>query len=133
MIAFEIMLILAGIIVLIAAAAQAGQNRSFAACSETTIGTVTRKRSRNVKNGKSHELTVSYTVDGTPYEKVVGALLSEFESIAEGDNIELRYKPDNPRKAVRPEQLNPKNVRIVLIVGAVLLVLGVVLFFIGHM
>lgn len=133
MIGFGLMLAFAGIIVLIAGAAQAMQNRSYAACSETVMGTVTRKRSRNVKNGKSHELTVSYTVDGTAYEKVVGALLTEYNAINEGDEIELRYKPDNPKKAVRPEMLKPRNVKIVLVVGAVLIIAGVALFFIGRM
>lgn len=133
MTAFGIMLGFAGIIVLIAGLAQAAQNRSYAACSEAATGTVMRKRSRYVKNGVSHELTVSYTVGGIAYEKVVGALLSEYEQIAVGDAIDLRYKPDNPKRAVRPEQLQPKNVRIVLIVGAVLLAAGVALYFIGQM
>ena len=133
MTAVGIMLGFAGIIVLIAGLAQGAQNRTYAACSETVKGTVTRKQSRNVKNGKSHELTVSYTVGGIAYEKVVGALLSEYNQIAVGDAIDLRYKPSDPKKAVRPGQLQPKNARVVLIVGAVLLVAGVALFFIGQM
>ena len=73
MIAAGIMLALAGMIALIAAAAQAAQNHSYAACSGGVTGKVIRKRKRNVKNGVSRELTVSYTVNGAAYEWVVGA------------------------------------------------------------
>ena len=76
MLRFGILLSLAGIILLIAGLAQYAQNRSFTACSENIAATITRKRKRNVNNSVSYELTASYTVNGSPYEKTVGATKS---------------------------------------------------------
>lgn len=123
----------AGIIMLISALAQAIQNRSYAQCSLPVNGRVTQKRSRNVKHGMVYEFTVTYTVDGIVYERIVGALPEEMSRVDIDDGIELLCKPDNPKRVVRPAQLAPRNVKIVLIIGAALTVAGVALFVIGQL
>ena len=133
MIAFGFALLLAGIIMLICALAQYGQIRSYAAGSESVVGAVTYKRSRQRKNGISYELTVAYTVNGVAYKRDVGAGVREWDAIAVGQPLKLIYKLDDPKKAVRPAALNPQNARIILIIGVVLTVAGVVIFMIGNM
>ncbi len=132
MIAFGIMLLMAGVIVLIAALAQYLQNRSYAASSEDATATVTGRRKRHVKNGVAYELRVSYTVDGNSYERTVGATATEYEQILEGQSLALKYKPHNPQKAVRPESLHPRNFRIALIIGLVLTAAGAILYLLGY-
>ena len=132
MIAIGIMLILLGGIFLIAALAQGLQSRSYVACSETTKATVENKTSRLVKNGRVYELYVKYTVDGTTYEKWVGSKADEFSDIHEGEKIDVRYKPGDPKKCARPFQLAPKNGKVVAILGAASVAVGVALYLLGY-
>ncbi len=78
---FGILLAIAGVIVLIAALAQALQNRSYAACSEKMQVTVAQKTSRRVKNGRVYELYVNYNVNGIDYERWIGVGADEFNSV----------------------------------------------------
>lgn len=132
MTAVGILLILTGAILLICALAQWLQKRSYSACSENVSATITRMRKRNVKNGVAYELTCAYTVDGTSYEKVIGVTRTEYEALCEGRKYELLYKPADPKRAVRPQNLNPNSTRILLLVGFAVTVVGVVLFLLGR-
>lgn len=132
MIKLGIVLALTGIILLIAAAAQAIQNRSYALSSGDATATVTHKSRIRTKRATRYELTVAYTVDGVDYTRRVGATPAEYNTtLSEGDQIPIKYKPDNPKKAVRSRDLQPKNVRVILITGAALLAVGAVLFLLG--
>ena len=123
-----LMLALAGIILLIAALAQAVQNRSYAACSEKAAATVTHKTSRKTKNGRSYELLVAYEVNEIAYEKWIGVRAEDFNVVNTGDPFEILYKPQNPKHAVSPASIRPRNVRTVLIIGAALTAVGIALF-----
>ena len=121
-----IVLAAAGVIVLIAGLAQLLQNRSYADSCEVQAN-ITGKHSRRVKNGVAYELYTEYAVDGESYKKTVGVTAQEFDAVGAGDTVTLRYKPKNPKCAVPPSTLNPKNARVVLIVGGALTVLGAVI------
>jgi len=43
--------------------------------------------------------------------------------------VEISYKPQKPKQAVSSKALEPKNVRVVLIVGAALVAVGAALYF----
>lgn len=128
MIPVGIMLALLGVILLISAFAQLLQNRSYAACSGKTEAAVENKTSRLVKGGRVYELYVKYTVDGAQYEKWVGSKADEFDDIQEGQTVDIRYKPKNPKNCARPFQLATKNVKVVGILGAVSAAVGIVLY-----
>ena len=125
-----IVLVLIGIGMLIGAAAAVGKRRTFAEA-ESVTGTIIGKRKWKRKNGTAYELILSYTVDGTEYHKTVGSVRSEYQAVAEGDPIALLVRPDKPKRVVRPETLEPKNVRILLLCGAAFIGIGIVLFLIG--
>lgn len=127
-----IMLVLIGIIFFIVALAQSAQNRSYASCSERVSATVTNKTSRRTKHGRAYELYVTYNVDGADYERWIGVNADTYDAVNEGGQYEIYYKPQNPKCAVNPENLNPKNVRVIFIVAATATVLGIVLFLIGR-
>lgn len=121
-----------GVIFLIAGLAQAAQNRSYAACSEKVSATVTHKTSRKVKNGRVYELNVAYEVDGTAYEKWIGVSADAYEACDVGSRYEICCKPQNPKHAVDPRNLNPRNARTVLIIGAALTAVGIAMFLISR-
>lgn len=127
-----LILAFAGVIVLIAAMAQALQNRSYAACSEKAEATVTHKTSRKVKNGRAYELHIAYEVDGNAYEKWIGVNADAFAATEVGSKCEVLYKPQNPKRAIYPANLSPRNVRTVLIIGAALTAVGVALFLLAR-
>ncbi len=123
---------LTGIILLIASLIQFAINRSYESNSDQTIATVVTKRTRTMRRGVAFELAVSYHADGNAYEKFVPATLMEYNNAVAGQEIDLIYKRNNPKKAILPAQLDPKLIRILLAVGAGLLFIGVLLYVIGY-
>lgn len=130
---FGIPLLLVGIIMLIITLAQFLKNRAFKNAQRVT-GMVTRKE-RNVRGGKNrttvYELTLSYTVDGTAYERAVHVLRDEYEAVDVGGRYEVLYRPDNPQKIMRPGNEDSRNVRTLLIMGVAVTAVGVVLILTG--
>lgn len=129
MIGFGLVLALAGVILLIAGAAQALQNRAFRDAQMVT-GTVINKRSKQMKNGRAYLLKLSYSVDDIAYERELGVSKTEYDGIELGQPYEVQYRPDKPKKILRREDTAPKNAKVILILGTVLLVVGVAMLFI---
>lgn len=126
----------AGVITLIAALVQILQTRSFAGCSESVTGTVAGKYVHSSKGRRHYSIDATYTVDGTAYKRSVPITSSEYDTLQRGDPFELMYKPDKPKKVIRPDNLTPesaKKVRIIAIVGGAMTVLGAALFYIGSL
>ena len=77
----------------------------------------------------------SFRKDGTAYARSVPAAPSEHSSWEIGHSIELTYKPSNPKKCIRADNLSEKSektLRIVAICAAAAAVLGAVLFLLGQ-
>ena len=132
MIASGIMLGLAGIIMLICAAVLGLKKRTFSSCSEHVTAQVAEKHKRRGKNGVIYELRVAYRVDGNDYKKYLRTTGEEFNRLTEGDPLELLYKPQNPKNVLRPDAMDSRSIRVVLLIGAGLTVIGAALFFIGQ-
>lgn len=108
MIGFGFILALAGIILLIIGAAQAAQNRAFRNA-QTVTGTVIYKHSHKQKYGIAYLLKLSYTVDGTEYEREVGVTLTEYDAIELGDRYEVQYRPTSRKEYCACRTLTPKS------------------------
>ena len=121
-------LALAGMVLLVAALAYRAQNKLYIVCTEETRATVTGKQRRNKR---SHVLTVSYSVQGVPFENAVGAAPEEWAALSVGDQIPLQYKPSDPRIAVRPRKTFARASQTVLILGVILMAVGMVLTYLG--
>lgn len=132
MIAYGIMLGLSGIILLLCAAVLELKKRSFSACSEPVTAQVAEKHQRRGKNGVIYELRVAYRIDGNEYKKYLRTTGEEFHRLAEGDPLELLYKPQNPKRVLRPDAMDSRSIRIVLLIGVGLTIIGAALFFIGQ-
>ena len=130
--AWGVVFALAGIILFIITACQAAKMRSFANDSEEVSATVTKKYTHKRKNGRSYELTLSYDVDGTNYQKTLEVASATYEGALVGAPIALLIKPNHPKRVAVPSELHPSNIKILLIVSAALTVVGVVAFFIGR-
>lgn len=134
MIALAFMVGFVGIILLISGLAIMLRKRSYDQCSQPVTASVIYKRSHKGKNGWVYELQVIYTVDGIEYKKYLRTSGEDYASQSEGSRIELLYKPDNPKRAIRPiSEKDQKNGGILSIVGAVMTLAGVALYFIGQM
>ena len=72
----------------------------------------------------SYLANVSYTVGGIAYEQRLTLTQSAWEKLSEGGQIELRYKPSNPKRSVTAESLTRDNTRVLLIAGIVVTVIG---------
>ena len=123
---------LAGIIMFIITAFQAARVRFFTNDSEEVAAKVTKKYTHRRKNGRSFELTLEYSVDGTQYKKMLEVNSNTFSGSIEGAPITILYKPNNPKRIAVPSEINARNIRILLIVSAALTAIGVALFFIGR-
>ena len=55
-----------------------------------------------------------------------------FQATAVGGKYDVLYRPHLPKKAVNLENLRPRTVRVVVILGAALTALGAILFVIGQ-
>lgn len=121
-----------GVILAISGVAVLLKKRSYDQCAEPVTATVVYKHAHSGKNGKVFELQVAYTVDGREYKKYIRTNGADYNSQNEGSQIELLYKPGNPKQAIRPLDGNDaKSGKSVLIAGAVLIVAGVILYFVG--
>ena len=122
-----IILAISGITVLL-------RKRSYDKCSQPVTATVIDKHTRKGKSAMIYELHVSYEVNGIEYKKYMRTSGADYDQQSEGSKIDLLYKPDNPKRAVRP--LNKKDAKsggILLIIGAAMIAACVVLFIIGRM
>lgn len=127
MLKYAIMFLAAGVIFLIITLAQWLQNRSYAACSERTTAVIDAKTKRHTKHGHVYELHAVYNVNGVEYKKWLAATATDYDTYSEGQSIEIAYKPHNPKKCIRPFQLEPKQVKVLFITTAVLIAIGAVL------
>lgn len=128
---FGVMIGLAGIIMLICAAVLALKQRSFRACSEPVTAQVTEKHSRHGKNGKIYELKVAYQVNGIEYQRYLRTAPQLFNSLTEGDPLELLYKPQNPKNVILPDALERGGLRKLLLIGLVMTAVGVAMYLLG--
>lgn len=131
MMALGICIAFVGIILVIAALLLNIKIKSYNSGSAIVTGIVQSKRYHKRNNGTSYELTIIYVINGVSYKKVVGTIKREFDVISVGDNFQLIYKIENPKKAANPQELDPKSARIVLIMGITMTIAGILLFFIG--
>lgn len=117
---------------LIVAAALGLKKWSFTVSSELITTQVTKKYTRNGKNGNIYELKVAYNVNGTNYEKYLRTSLWEFNRLKEGDPFELLYKPRNPHNVLRPDAMDKHSIYMVLSIGIGMTVVGLALFLTGQ-
>lgn len=116
-----ITLIFIGVILAISGLAVILKKRSYDQCSEPVTATVVYKHAHNGKNGKVFELQVAYTVNGAEYKKYLRTNGEDYASRNEGSKVELLYKPENPKNAVRPmDEKDNKSGIVLLIIGAVM-------------
>ena len=135
-----ILLLIAGVILLLSALTQLLKFRSFARDGASVMATIVDKARRkhgeyaeDSKVSDSFYFEVTYAAGGAAYQKTIWVDEATFNANPVDGQIEMKYKPKNPKRCVAAYGLKPQNHKALLIVGAVLLIAGVALCFLGRM
>lgn len=129
MILLAVTLCFVGLILGISGLAIIFRKRSYDQCSKPVTATVIYKRTHSAKGGRVFELQFEYSADGKTYKKHIRTSGEDYDMQDVGSKVELLYKPSDPKRAIRPlDEKDAKNGKGLLIVGAAMLVVGVLLF-----
>lgn len=123
--------LLVGIIMLAMSAFKAIKAKKFCANSALVTGTVASKERIKKDKSDSYRMTIRYTVDGVEYQKRLASTHGEYIDTSEGAPFELLYLISDPNQSIRPQDIKPQTVKLLLFLGVGFLVLGSIVFFIG--
>ena len=119
-------LFIAGVIALILYPTLKGKNKRCSAEAEATLREI--KINSNDDSGTGYVYIYSYNVNGTEYQLKVYNRIPQTNEI--GDTGTIRYNPAKPKEA-QAFPASQKLLKIILIAGIVMLLLGIILPFIG--
>lgn len=60
---------------------------------------------------------VCYDLGGIKYEKSIGLSSAEYAEYAIGSQIELVYKPGNPKRSMRADAMSRKGLTALFVIG----------------